>query len=809
MDLKLLFSNASKDFTDILLRRQLIKKELQSVLLTKSTSEINDYLISHNLVSDQVLRDIYSEYYELPIVDLNNEQPKKEVVPLLSKDIAYNYGISPYKYENFNLYIAIAEPSRLQTQAPKIIAILKNQKGIQIKLAISKRKEDVKIFNDKLFTQPEPVVVSDGVAPKPNLNPKPIQPVEAPEKPPQPVMEFKKPIKEIDLTNIIIPQHLLNKIPKDVAQKYKTIVFGEIKPSSQLEPPLIKMATVDPNDPNVKKMIGFIEENNHVLVDRYRTDQSSIDHALGLYKTSTTLPDKLEVKKEEESFQAGKPGIVVKKDEIKEVKENQPLRPKQEQINEKPEKEERIVIDDDYIGLSAEDIINKPTTGGGTSKEELESLARETELSDQDQDLDRLLRRKVASLDDLAQIFKGGVIPEIVAATLYLAIGMQASDVHIEVQQEVLRVRFRIDGILRDIIQVPKFLHAPMISRIKIMSKLKIDEQRVPQDGRFDVIISGRQVDVRVSTMPTVRGEKIVMRLLDKSEGVKSLEQLGVTGTNFDIMAKNINKPYGVILSTGPTGSGKSTTLYAILNRISRPGINIITLEDPVEYELPGINQVQVKPQIGFSFAEGLRSVLRQDPNVIMVGEIRDLETAALATHAALTGHLVLSTLHTNDASGALPRLINMGVEPFLITSSLNVVIGQRLVRKICENCRQKVPIPKPVLEYIEGELKSIPNGQFKGLDISQLVFYHGVGCTNCNDGYKGRIGIFEVMGLNDEIEELAIRKAPASELKKAAIRAGMVTMMQDGLMKAMKGLTTLDEIMRVTTTDLKELPGG
>src|SRR3989344_7075644 len=391
---------------------------------------------------------------------------------------------------------------------------------------------------------------------------------------------------------------------------------------------------------------------------------------------------------------------------------------------------------------------------------------------------------------------------------LFLGIRMKASDVHIEAQDNMVRVRFRIDVILHDVIRVPGFLLAPLTSRIKILSKMKIDEQRIPQDGRFDVVIDHRQVDFRVSTLPTVHGEKVVMRLLDKSSGVLTLEQLGVTGSNFDNLIANINKPYGVILSTGPTGSGKSTTLYAILSRISKPVVNIITLEDPVEYELSGINQSQVKPQIGFTFAEGLRSVLRQDPNVIMVGEIGDLETAAMATHAALTGPLVLSTLPTNDAAGALPRLINMGVEPFLITSSLNAVVGQRLVRKVCDKCREKATIPHTLLETIKRELATLPSGQMKNINLEQLIFYHGRGCSECNNGYSGRLGIFEVLQMSSKVEELAVRKAPTSEIKKAAIANGMITMIQDGLLKALKGITTVDEVMRVTTTHTKEVPG-
>lgn len=639
------------------------------------------------------------------------------------------------------------------------------------------------------------------------------------------VKSLEDRIKTIDLSKIDIPEAVLTKIPKNVAEKYQIIVFAEEASKSKFEPALIKVAAVQPEDIKVREILSFIEQKNKVLVDRYQTDRNSFEKALSRFPEpkapvaqivserddkgakpitpTISSPAKEEV---ERPVVEKTPSEVLRPVEIKEQKESaSPPAPLPVQ-SQKPAAEQVMPSPDDVsaIQLSAADIMARPSEESG---EELQRLAKEQELNLENQNLDRLLREPITTAETLAKVFKAGRIPEIVAATLFLAIRMKASDVHVEAEQEMVRVRFRIDGILHDVIRAPHFLHAPLISRIKILSKMKIDEQRVPQDGRFDVVIDNRQVDLRVSTLPTVHGEKVVMRLLDKSEGVLTLEQLGVTGTNFDRLIENISKPYGIILSTGPTGSGKSTTLYAVLSRISKPGVNIITLEDPVEYELPGINQAQVKPGIGFTFAEGLRSVLRQDPNVIMVGEVRDLETAAMATHAALTGHLVLSTLHTNDAAGALPRLINMGVEPFLITSSVNAVVGQRLVRKICDNCKKKTEIPPAVLKHVKRELEALPTGKLKNIDLESLVFYKGAGCPQCTDGYRGRIGIYEVLTMSEKIEALAVAKAPASEIKKTAIEGGMITMSQDGLIKALKGITTIDEVLRVTTTQIKELP--
>ena len=380
-----------------------------------------------------------------------------------------------------------------------------------------------------------------------------------------------------------------------------------------------------------------------------------------------------------------------------------------------------------------------------------------------------------------------------------------ASDIHVEPTSKKLEVRYRIDGILRKTITLPMVIHRSVISRIKILSSLKIDEQRLPQDGRFHGTYGDREIDFRISTMPTVNGEKIVMRILDKVTGLLSLEQLGLKDEAYQIVQANIHKPHGMTLVTGPTGAGKSTTLYAIINVLNNVGLNIITIEDPVEYYIDGINQSQANAKIGFTFASGLRSMLRQDPDVIMIGEIRDLETADMSVHAALTGHIVLSTLHTNDAAGAVPRLIDMGIEPFLVASSVNTVIAQRLARKICKRCKTELKVPKEVLSSILKELKNAPKKVQDRLNLnsqsSSLSVYKGEGCNFCNQtGYKGRVGIFEVIPIEGHIQELVVNKASASEIQKAAIDMGMTTMQQDGILKVLDGTITMEELWRVTS---------
>jgi len=382
-------------------------------------------------------------------------------------------------------------------------------------------------------------------------------------------------------------------------------------------------------------------------------------------------------------------------------------------------------------------------------------------------------------------------ITKLVNLLIIQALQERASDIHIEAEEKVTQVRYRIDGILHVISIVPSHLHASIVSRIKVMSRMDIAETRVPQDGRFSFKYENREVDVRVSSFPAIHGETMVLRLLDKQAMILKLQDLGFSPENLKHFEAVVHRPYGIILVTGPTGSGKTTTLYATLNHINSPERNIITVEDPVEYELPGINQSQINPKAGLLFSTALRSILRQDPNVILVGEIRDLETASVAIEAALTGHLVFSTLHTNDAPGALTRLEDMGVEPFLISSSCAAVIAQRLVRKICDNCKEAAEISAEVLKDFE---------VFKG---KKITFYHGKGCKMCRGtGYKGRLGIFEMIVISDKIREMIISKTPSNLIKQQAVKEGMLPLRDDGLLKVMAGETTLDEVMRVTQLD-------
>jgi len=399
------------------------------------------------------------------------------------------------------------------------------------------------------------------------------------------------------------------------------------------------------------------------------------------------------------------------------------------------------------------------------------------------------------------QVIEEAPIIKIVDVILTNAIEANASDIHIEPSDKDVRVRYRIDGILHTSLMLPRSVHAAIVTRIKILSNLKIDESRLPQDGRFHVETGKKSVDLRVSILPLIYGEKIVMRILDKTSSVPTLEQLGIRAKALYWVKENIKKTHGIFLITGPTGSGKSTTLYSILSILNTPTVNIVTLEDPVEYFIEGVNQSQINPEIGLTFAAGLRSILRQDPNIVMVGEIRDKETAELAVHAALTGHLVFSTLHTNNAVGAMPRMIDMGIEPFLLVASVNVVMAQRLVRKICVNCRKEVPIPKPVEEEMKRDLEGIPEEYFEGIDKKQLKLYKGAGCEKCGQtGYTGRFGIFEVLPVTPEIQDLVSVKSSARKIYEEASKLGMISMKQDGLIKALRGETTMEEIIRVTT---------
>jgi type IV pilus assembly protein PilB len=402
---------------------------------------------------------------------------------------------------------------------------------------------------------------------------------------------------------------------------------------------------------------------------------------------------------------------------------------------------------------------------------------------------------KIVDISQLDKVIIEQPIAKIVSKILEYAMQLRASDIHLEPQEDKTRVRYRIDGILHEKLVVERKFHEALVSRIKILSGMKIDEKRIPQDGRFNFRADGSEVDLRVSSLPTVHGEKIVMRLLKKSGGVPTLNELGLRGKALVNLEDSILKPHGIIIVCGPTGSGKTTTLYAILSKINTTRVNIMTLEDPVEYQIAGVNQVQINPQAGLTFASGLRSFLRQDPNIILVGEIRDTETADLAIQASLTGHLVFSTLHTNSASGSLPRLLDMHAEPFLLASSMSAMVGQRICRKICQTCKAEY---QPATEIME-DIKMVLGKLLPADKQASFKLYKGSGCQECNNsGYLGRVGIFEVLPVTEKIGRLILERSPASEIEKQAVVEGMITMKQDGYLKVVEGLTTIEEVLRV-----------
>ncbi len=404
---------------------------------------------------------------------------------------------------------------------------------------------------------------------------------------------------------------------------------------------------------------------------------------------------------------------------------------------------------------------------------------------------------------NLESIVKTAPVAKIVSVIIRHAFEGRASDIHIEPMRNETRVRYRIDGMLRTSLILPKNVHNAIVGRIKVMANLKLDETRIPQDGRIRMVINGKEVDLRVSTLPLLGEEKVVMRILDTTKKILALKELGFISPGLEIIERNIKKTDGMFLVTGPTGSGKSTTLFAILNKINKEEVNISTLEDPVEYFVKGVNQSQVNPEIGFNFSSGLRSLLRQDPDIIMVGEIRDNETAELAIHAGLTGHFVLSTLHTNDAVGAIPRFLDMKVEPFLLASTLNTVVAQRLLRKICPHCKEEEKLPSDVLLEVKEEVKKIPPELFKevNLDINpdKLVFYGGKGCSHCgNSGYSGRVVIAEVIDITDGIKEIIMDETRALKVEDVIEDQKFITMKQDSIIKVLLGLTSMEEVLRV-----------
>jgi len=417
--------------------------------------------------------------------------------------------------------------------------------------------------------------------------------------------------------------------------------------------------------------------------------------------------------------------------------------------------------------------------------------------------------REEQKIKKLEGLFESAPVAKIVDVIIENAVEGEASDIHIEPEEKEVKVRFRVDGVLHSSLFLPKHVGPSIVSRVKILSNLKIDEKRKPQDGRFRIKYKGRNIDLRVSTLPISEGEKVVLRVLDEKKGLVDLEGLGAWGRTRKMLEEEIKEPFGLILITGPTGSGKSTTLYTVLSMLDREERNIITLEDPVEYRIAGINQSQIYPEINFTFATGLRSILRQDPDIIMVGEIRDEETAELTVHAALTGHLVLSTLHTNNAVGAIPRLVDMKVEQFLLSSSLRMVIGQRLVRRICDHCKEAIKPSKKMEASIREVLARIPAEQKTeaGIDEKTITIYHGKGCEYCSrTGMRGRIAVFEVIKVTDKMKKIIEESGLRGDiLWEEFYNQGSVTMREDGIIKVLQGVTTLEEVERATANTAQE----
>jgi len=540
-------------------------------------------------------------------------------------------------------------------------------------------------------------------------------------------------IPSVNLELFQIDEHVLQLIPQEVAQKYSVLPLSRVGAS-------LTLAMVDPTNVFAMDDIKFMTGLN---VEPVVVAEASIQQAISkYYGTSREI--------ELSSFSV---------DEV-----------------------------------AFEPVTAKSSNGGGITHADLVSLDSIEFDTDRSEDVEVVEDNEEIDLTTLSRISEDAPVVRLVNVLLVDALRRGASDIHIEPYEKELRIRFRIDGVLYDVMRPPLKMRDALISRVKIMSKLDISEKRLPQDGRIKIKVKvdarSRELDFRVSTLPTLFGEKVVLRLLDKENLMLDMTKLGFEPESLVKFQRNITKPYGMVLVTGPTGSGKTNTLYSALQSLNTVQTNIMTAEDPVEFNLMGVNQVQMKEQIGLNFAAALRAFLRQDPNIILVGEIRDFETAEIAIKAALTGHLVLSTLHTNDAPSTISRLMNMGIEPFLVATSVNLIQAQRLIRRICKDCKREHSTPPEALMEVG----------FTAEDAKSLKSFKGKGCSTCNNtGYKGRIGLYEVMEVNDDIRELILIGASSLELRKKAIEDGMITLRESGLQKIRAGLTTLEEVVRET----------
>ncbi len=782
----------------------------------------------------------------LPVVDLKGRSIDPAILRRVSFDTMKRFQVVAFEETETELHLAIVYPEQLKQGFFTAIKDMESKVGRTIKLY----KTDAQSLGVILKQYPNEAgaTVPTVSAPMPPNVPKTV-PISVPAAPKKPTVTPPPPLFKLGQS---VALNYLKRVPLDYATAHRLVSVDFFPPKTYW------FLTDGSKGESTRHLAQEIEKSNDIVIHLLQVGPKDLDDLLGYYATKLEVEQKEHAeakKKEQDRLDAAKPPSIPAPQQVeqKELASDVTVPDLQAAIISTEQEQSGIAglfqrvahtfgsqkVDDvvkDSIEEDKQKLANTPpvptptgeapSTGVSSRSATMpapmvvpngpaavtpsvavtQTASSTTQtVNDDEGDIGKLLEGQINSVEELKEHIRKGFIPRIVAAVLSYAIHEKASDIHIEAFDDEVRVRYRVDGQLLDVVKLPPDVHAAMVSRIKILSRLRLDETRVPQDGRFDVSFNDTQVDLRVSVMPTVHGEKVVMRILDKGKGITSLEKLGIEGLAYQNLMQAIQKPFGVALATGPTGSGKSTSLYAILNRIATPNVNVVTLEDPVEYEMKGINQAQIRPKIGFTFAEGLRSVLRQDPNIIMVGEIRDGETANMVTQAALTGHLVLSTLHTNDAAGAIPRLSNMGIEPFLITSSLNVAIGQRLVRKICPYCKKEVSLPPGFKMQIEQDIERL--SQINPTDASRLPkavkFYQGMGCKECGGkGYQGRVGIYEVLTMTDAISDLTVSHAPNNDIQAQAQKDGMLTMYEDGLIKVTNGITTLDEVLRETSNN-------